>query len=106
MRKRLNKRLTIKYPLAIQYMLHWVGLYPDLTTVEFLRMIEKTELSPDEIPSRTRVQQLITDIKHNEITSIANMSTREKITRTRAIRKILLDVLAEKPFDDFVKKAD
>tara|TARA_R100000008_G_scaffold83819_1_gene69760 strand:+ start:38 stop:448 length:411 start_codon:yes stop_codon:yes gene_type:complete len=102
----LSKSTSTKFLESLKYMIHWVSVIPDLSAVEVFRMLQvNTELTSDEIPSKTRIHEILTYIKEVQTSRESKMSDRYKTTLARARRKLLLDLMSEKRHtdDDFVR---
>ena len=83
-----------KYKEAYRYLSNWVAILDELTSVEANRMLKQSDLTPEQIPSRTTIHELLVEILGNHIPAIENMTERNQKTVRRTQRFKILEVIA------------
>ena len=91
-----------KYVKTYNYLFYWVSMIGSLTSVEAVKMLERTDLDSEEIPSRTTIHDLLAYIEEDMNDKVENMSKRSLKEFQNIQRRVLLEALADKPFDDYV----
>ena len=90
----MPKRMpTSKYFKALMKINIWLEYFPDLTSNEAERMLPLTDLNEDQIPSRSRVKQMIKGLK--AVPNRKQLSDRNKRTKEIAMRRSLLEIVAK-----------
>ena len=97
-----RKRKSTKYLKAYHHLFYWVTVIGSLTSVEAVKMLKRTDLDSEEIPSRTRIHEMLVLIEEDMNDKTERMSKRGLKEFQNIQRRVLLESLADKPFEDYV----